>query len=396
MPDNFRNPPLDAIPCPENYPNPPHPATSSLALREKILSHIAHHGPLPFPEYLQLALYHPELGYYAKGDSQVGRSGDFYTSVSVGPLFGRLLAQRFSKWWSENGSPKAWRILEIGAHDGKLAADILTSLQLESPDAWENLQYTIPEPLPLLRNAQHTRLKNLVPHLHLTPTLHSISASPLPGIAFGNEILDALPFHLVEMHAGTWQELHVSAAFTLIPKPIPPTTPLASALEKIGTDFPQGYRTELRTNFPHLLKEISACLTEGTLLFIDYGFASPEYYHPTRTTGTLRTFSKHQAAEDPLLNPGNIDITAHVDFTHLATAAQNLGLSPTTFSNQGTYLTHLATPLLLASSLSHPKAIAQFKTLTHPSNLGGSFHAIELSPNSQTPPTVAHRLALNQ
>ncbi|MEP2774748.1 MAG: SAM-dependent methyltransferase [Luteolibacter sp.] len=392
MPDNFENPPHDELPCSENYPNPPSPATSSL--REKILAEIANRGELPFPEYLDLALYDPEQGYYARTDSQVGRGGDFYTSVSVGPLFGRLLARRFAKWWEENGSPHAWRIVEIGAHDGKLAADVLGCLRENSPEAWQALEYAIPEPLPRLREAQHARLGELAANLNLAATMEAISANPLPGIAFGNEILDALPFHLVEMDAGQWKELHVGEGLTFVPKALDPASPLAAALGKIGTDFPQGYRTEIRTNFPGFLRDVSACLSDGLILFIDYGFASPEYYERTRAAGTLRTFSKHQADEDPLVRPGEIDITAHVDFTDLAAAAKTISYAPTAFSNQGSYLTHLAAPLMLSGKLDDPKTIAQFRSLTHPGNLGGAFHVIELSRSGVTPPIVSHRLAL--
>ncbi|MGJ8644354.1 MAG: class I SAM-dependent methyltransferase [Luteolibacter sp.] len=394
MPDNFRNPPNDELPCSESYPNPPNPATPSLSLREKIVSEIEHRGDLAFPDYLNIALYEPNQGYYARGNTQVGRGGDFYTSVSVGPLFGRLIARRFANWWEENGAPEAWRIVEIGAHDGKLAADILSCLRENFPDAWKSLEYAISEPQQLLREAQHERLSNLAVNLNIASSMSQIATKSLPGIAFGNEILDALPFHLVEMDSGKWQELHVSNNFTFTNKDIEVGSPLALALDKIGTDFPQGYRTEIRTNFQSFLNELSACIQSGLLLFIDYGFAEPEYYERTRAAGTLRTFSKHKAGEDPLERPGEIDITAHVDFTDLATVANTIGYSPTAFSNQGSYLTHLAAPLMLTGEFGDSKVIDQFRALTHPGNLGGSFHVIELSSGGKTPETVAHRLAI--
>lgn len=396
MPDNFRKPPNDELPCSESYPNPPDPATSSLTLREKIRLEIERRGALSFPDYLNMALYEPNQGYYARGNTQVGRGGDFYTSVSVGPLFGRLLARRFANWWQENDSPKAWRILEIGAHDGKLAADILSCLHDNFPDAWRSLEYAISEPQQILREAQHKRLSNLAASLNIASSMSHISANPLPGIAFGNEILDALPFHLVEIDSGEWRELHVSSEFAFTLKPIESESLLALALEEIGTDYPQGYRTEIRTNFQSFLNEVSACFHDGLLLFIDYGFAAPEYYERTRYAGTLRTFSKHKAGEDPLERPGEIDITAHVDFTDLATAAEKIGYSPTVFSNQGSYLTKLAAPMMLAGEFDDPKAIAQFRSLTHPGNLGGSFHIIELSAGGEIPETVAHRLAITR
>ena len=139
---------------------------------------------------------------------------------------------------------------------------------------------------------------------------------------------------------------------------------------------------------------MSACLDEGLILFVDYGFATPEYYDTHRSTGTLRTFSNHIAGEDPLECPGCVDITAHVDFTDLAKAAMTIGYLPATFETQGSYLTHLAKPLILSGNFDDQKTIAQFQTLTHPAHLGGRFHAIEFTRNHTIPAPVVHRLAL--
>ncbi|QTN34063.1 SAM-dependent methyltransferase [Akkermansiaceae bacterium] len=358
---------------------------------------ITERGAMPFPEYLEMALYDPELGYYAKTGGQVGRGGDFYTSVSVGDLFGRLLARRFAAGWDDAGRPGAWRILEIGAHDGKLAADILGELRGIRPDAWDALRYAIAEPLPLLRNLQAERLAEFTEKLNIVADPGGLAAEPLPGFAFGNEILDALPFHLIEMRSGKWMELHVVATGGQLgyrPREIEEGSALSARLVELGNDFPEGYRTEMRTNFLDFLTPIAAGMEGGTMLFTDYGFAAPEYYDRHRTTGTLRTFSSHKAGEDALEAPGEKDITAHVDFTDLAHAAGSLGFMPRVFSNQGSYLTHLAKPLMLEGGLDDRKSIAQFQSLTHPAPNWASFHAIELGKNADTPPEVRHRLAL--
>jgi SAM-dependent MidA family methyltransferase len=387
MPDALPKPPTGDLPSPQDYPNPA--ATATPSLRERIIAAIARRGSIPFPEYLEIALYDPELGYYARAGTQVGRDGDFYTSVSVGPLFGKLLARRFLGWWETNGRPGPWRILEIGGHDGTLAADILSEIRLISPPAWQALEYAIAEPLPRLRGLQKTCLEHLASRLRIAEGFGGIASHPLPGVAFGNEILDALPFHLIEMKDGAWQELHVTAGEngTLA------LTPRETSIE-LGTAFPEGYRTEVRTGFPDFLADVTACLTNGLLLFADYGFASPEYYDIYRSSGTLRTFSSHKAGEDPFAAPGETDITAHVDFTDLAKAAGAVGYSPTVFNSQGSHLTHLAKPMILAGGMDDPKTIAQFRTLTHPAHLGAKFHIIELESSAETPPDVAHRLAL--
>lgn len=346
---------------------------------------------------MQMALYDAECGYYAKGNGQVGRGGDFYTSVSVGPMFGRLLARRFADGWEEAGRPAAWRILEIGAHDGTLAADILTELREKRKDAWDCLEYAIAEPLPRLRELQQERLTPPAAGLHIVPDPAELAHDPLPGFAFGNEILDALPFHLVEMKGGTWWQLHVTAtagALSMEPREIIHESQLGQSLGELGNDFPEGYRTEIRTGFGEFLSSLSATLTDGTMLFTDYGFAAPEYYDRHRSSGTLRTFSRHKAEEDPLDSPGEKDITAHVDFTCLAREAKALGYEPVVFSTQGSYLTHLAKPLILGGGIGDAKSIAQFQSLTHPAHLGARFHAIELKKGGEMPAPVKHRLAL--
>ncbi len=358
-------------------------------MRERILAAIREKGGLPFPGYLGIALYDPELGYYARGGTQVGRGGDFYTSVSVGSLFGRLLARRFLAWWEGNGKPSEWRVLEIGAHDGTLAADILSEIRILSPEAWQGLEYAIPEPLPCLRDLQKPRLESLASRLLISADFRGIAARPLPGVAFGNEILDALPFHLIESREGSWRELHVTAGGngTLALEP-------REAAIGPGGVFPEGYRTEIRTNFRGFLADLSSCLADGLLLFADYGFAAPEYYDVSRISGTLRTFSSHRAGEDPFAAPGETDITAHVDFTDLAKAAMEAGYSPIAFASQGSYLTNLAKPLILGGGMDDPKTIAQFRSLTHPAHLGAKFHIIEFTRSAEIPPEVAHRLAL--
>ncbi len=348
------------------------------------------------------ALYDPELGYYARETRQVGRGGDFFTSVSVGPLFGELLARRFLREWRESGSPARWRIIECGAHDGRLAADILAALSRLGPQAVDALEYVIPEPLPRLQAAQRESLVGFVETLRFISDASELFADPLPGVAFGNELLDALPFHVVEWSAGGWRECRVAngggAGFVWETGHEITDPQLQEALECLGTDFPDGYRTEVRTNFRDFLAPLTRSLSSGLLLWPDYGFARPEYYHPDRTTGTLRTFSKHRAAENPLATPGEIDITAHVDFTAVAEAAITLGCQPHVFRNQGAWLTEIGRDWLLAQE-GNPdfSALRQFQTLTHPAHLGGGFHILELSWNR---PTVGlstadcHRLAL--
>jgi SAM-dependent MidA family methyltransferase len=339
-------------------------------LTSALTARIVKDGPIPFPEFMATALYDPELGYYARETRQVGRGGDFFTSVSVGPVFGGLLARRFLQWWRSAGKPSEWRILELGGHDGTLAADVLASLQATDPAAFQRLEYVILEPLPTLAAAQRAKLSAFSEHVRIHEDATSLPARP--GIAFGNELLDALPFHVIEWQQGQWTECHVGLSdggFGWLPGKMP-SAEVAFALKGLPGPFAEGYRSEVRTCCHCLLESLANALGEGLLLWIDYGFARPDYYSEARTNGTLRTFHRHQAGDDPLAEPGLCDITAHVDFTHVAETAISLGMTPSCFSDQGSWLTRLAADWLRGmENQPDPAAIRQFQTLVHPSHL---------------------------
>ncbi len=382
---------------PNTYP--PESGSAIPALTSALAARIVDAGPIPFPDFMATALYDPKLGYYARETRQVGRGGDFFTSVSVGPVFGGLLARRFLQWWRAAGKPSEWRIIELGAHDGTLAGDVLSTLRAIDSEAFDRLEYVVLEPLPRLAEAQHGNLSAFAGHV----LIHDDAATlpPRPGIAFGNELLDALPFHVIEWRQGQWTECHVGLSdggFGWVPG-VALSAGLAAALKDLPGPFAEGYRSEVRSGYGSLLESLARALGEGLLLWIDYGFARPDYYSESRTNGTLRTFHRHQAGEDPLADPGLRDITAHVDFTHLAETAISLGMTPSCFSDQGSWLTRLAADWLRGmENQPDPAAIRQFQTLVHPSHLGARFHVIELTVGGNADPIevsrACHRLAL--
>ncbi len=398
MPDPDSSSPVQTDEMAQGYPIKTPAATPSL--RAILGDKIGCDGPLSFADFMALALYHPDLGYYAREPRQVGRGGDFFTSVSVGPLFGELLARRFIREWNELGSPPRWRIVELGAHDGTLAADVLGAISRLDPPAFANVEYVISEPLPRLRDAQRETLAGFVANTRWVGNVEELSGDRLPGIVFGNELLDALPFHVVEFRDHAWQACHVGMeddGFLWVPGIV--DEEIRKALDHLGNDFPDGYRTEIRTDIGGFLEPLFKCLSSGRILWFDYGFARPELYHPDRVKGTLRTFSKHRAAENPLTDVGGIDITAHVDFTAVAEAAMSLGAVPTCFKNQGAWLTEIGRDWLLTLE-GQPSAegLRHFQTLTHPAHLGGSFHVLELAlnlPDAAIPSAEIQRLALS-
>ncbi|WP_052572975.1 SAM-dependent methyltransferase [Haloferula sp. BvORR071] len=315
------------------------------------------------------ALYNPDQGYYARPAGQVGRGGDFFTSVSVGPLFGRLLAAHISAWWQEAGSPVRWRIVEAGANDGSLALDILAALEASGAE------YVVVEPLPLLAEALRQRSAGA---LRVVDSTTSLAEDPLPSFVLGNEVLDALPFHVIESDGELWHELGVEVSdgrfYWTDVGPAP-----ADLVAKLPTR-PVGYMTEVRDNIGSFLSAMATGMAGGRMLWLDYGFDREDYYHESRTTGTLRTFSRHRAAEDPLESPGEIDITAHVDFTALAEAAEAMGGTVIRDQRQGLFLTEIAKPWLLSleGRTDVAKDLRAFQTLTHPGQLGAKFRVMEI------------------
>jgi len=319
------------------------------------------------------ALYDPAEGYYARPAGQVGRGGDFFTSVSTGPVFGRLLARHILSWHASAGAPARWRILEAGANDSTLALDILKELEATGAAGAE---YVVVEPLPLLAAA----LGEKAPGIRVVESTGELTGDPLPCFVLGNEVLDALPFHVIESDGTAWLEMGVGLtgdAFTW--------TALEAAAETLTGAlpvFPAGYRTEVRDSFPTFLKAMAQGMSHGRMLWLDYGFPRDDYYHEARTTGTLRTFSRHRAAENPLEAPGEIDITAHVDFTAVKEAAESMGGTVTRFERQGRFLTEVARPWLISlEGRTDPptlKDLRAFQTLTHPGQLGANFHVMEI------------------
>jgi len=305
-------------------------------------------------------------------------------------LFGHLLALRAAAWWADTGKPVQWRWIEVGAHNGTLAADALDALSRVAPSAAAGARYTIIEPLAALRRAQADMLARFGESVRICPMADEIAGDPLPTFFVANEVLDALPAHVIRRENGEWRErcvtLDPSGAFAWISATITPG-PLADAISQLPGGLPDGYLTEVRTGFREFLAPYLHTMTHGRMIWIDYGFASGEYYHPGRAEGTMRTFRNHRAGDCPLSAPGEEDITAHVDFTAFAKDAITLGAVPARFENQGTWLIRTAAPWLRSmEGNADPSLTRQFQTLTHPAHLGARFHVLELAWNEAADP----------
>jgi SAM-dependent MidA family methyltransferase len=333
---------------------------------------------------MQVALYDPHDGYYGAGRAAVGRGGDFFTNVSVGPVFGRILAGQFLEMWTSLDRPDGFTLVEQGANDGQLARDILEALE---GTPLEGVRFLIIEPSEILKKAQTARLSgsqvNWVP-----------SPAELPafcGVHFSNELFDALPFDLLQAHDGGWRQMlvHSDRHPTLF------FNPAAVGLEGTGLPVrPDGFLTERRIGQREILATLAERLENGFVLTIDYGMTRDELLAPHRSAGTLACYSHHRRDASPLECPGEKDITAHVDFTALVQDACACGFVPLGYTDQHHFLVGAATQLLQSLD-GHPPTPTSLKTmralrlLLHPESMGTQFHALLLAKTSNPPATLS-------
>ena len=196
--------------------------TGDQALTDLIRQTIRQTGPVSFAWFMEQALYHPELGYYSSGRCAIGRRGDYFTNVSVGPLFGRILAAQFAEMWESLGRPEDFVIVEQGAHQGDFARDVLEAVRERSPDLFSALRYRIIEPFPILRERQEEKLRDFNGKITWQKSLADLE--PFCGVHFSNELLDAMPVHLISKVAeADWNERRVTESgdgFDFVTAPI--------------------------------------------------------------------------------------------------------------------------------------------------------------------------------
>jgi SAM-dependent MidA family methyltransferase len=350
-----------------------------------ILEEIKKCGAIPFARFMELALYCPETGYYEKNQDSVGRRGDFITSVSTGSLFGELLAFQFGQWLQELRIANCEsRIVEAGAHDGKLAADILNWLKNFRPELFSGIEYWILEPSFVRQQWQRETLKEFQ-NIRWHSSLAELP-SPLSGVFFSNELLDAFPVRRLGWNsdAKKWFEWGVALdgehfIWTKIAIPemeLPPSVlQLAPSLLEV---LPDGYITEVSPAAENWWRGAARILGRGKVLAIDYGYTSENQFSPARTHGTLRAYHLHRVSHDLLANPGEQDLTAHVNFSAIQDAGEAAGLGTELFCPQPQFLTRILGRAVKEKSFAamDAKQVRQFQTLTHPEHLGRAFHVL--------------------
>jgi SAM-dependent MidA family methyltransferase len=339
---------------------------------------------------MDLALYDPEVGYYARAVRRSGRAGDFFTSVDVGPVFGELLEVQLSEMAGiirSRSGVEAFDLVEAGAGDGRLSADILHAARERSPAFYESIRLHLVEASGTARAAQRSTLGDAA------GALRSSTAS-LPesfeGVLLANELLDALPAHQVVMRQDGLRELYVArAADRLTLTEGPPSTPrLQAYLDRAGGALEPGWRAEINLRAVDWVMEAARRLTRGFLVLIDYGHEARELYSVTHAAGTLTSFTGHRGAGPEsagpvwLENPGEQDLTAHVDFTSVRAAAEAEGMTLIGFLDQTYFLMGLLDGARYQPSLARN---AQFKTLIMPGGLGSTMKVLILGKNVGTP-----------
>jgi len=352
--------------------------SSILTLTDLLRSEIAAHGPLRFSDFMARALYDLEFGYYATGKARVGRAGDFFTSVSVGPLFGALLARQFAEVWERLDRPEPFDLVEQGAHDGSLAADVLAAMPREC-----RVRLTLVEPSAHWRAAQQARLANTGVEVRWVGSVEELE--PLSGVCYSNELVDAFPVHRVRLTPEGWRELGVNwpgEGFAWAEIEAPLTEALRRGLPftgdaeaALGAGFQPGYTTEVNLAAVDWMAKLSRRLQRGLILAIDYGFPRADYYALHRTDGTLQAYSAHRVVE-PLAFPGEADLTTHVDFSALAEAAQAGGLEVAGFADQHHFLVALSRLYFTDGVPPAPRDLRAFQTLSHPTMLGRAFKVL--------------------
>lgn len=298
---------------------------------------------LTFDRFMDLALYHPDHGYYTSGKVKIGAKGDFFTSSSLGADFGELLAEQFIEM-AEILDARSFTLVEAGAGSGVLARDILDYLRRRYPDFYENLRYIIVERSPGLIDRQRETLHEYLDKSDKVCWRTWEELGSIEGCIFSNELIDAFPVHQVIVQSGELREIYVSfgETFEEVVGELS-TDEIRSYFELVGVRipsdaYPEGYRTEVNLGVLRWLETVSAKIDRGYLVSIDYGYSAEKYYHPQRYRGTLQCYFQHKRHENPYLYIGQQDMTAHIDFTALERQGEKVGLSRLGFTRQGMFL----------------------------------------------------------
>jgi len=356
----------------------PEPTPDARAHSDRVAEHIrseiaASGGWIGFARYMELALYAPGLGYYSAGAKKLGKAGDFVTAPEISPLFGQTLARQVHQIVRAGFD----EVLEVGAGSGALAATLLEELE-RAGSAPRN--YLILELSADLRERSRDTLAARVPHLLERVAWLNRLPPAFSGVVLGNEVLDAMPVHVVRVQGGKLEEGGVGSrggrldwSWRLA------SGELLEAARALGLS--EGFRTEVPLTQRGFLRSLASVLEKGVALFVDYGFPQREYYHPQRREGTLMCHYRHYAHADPFFLPGLQDITSHVDFSAVAAAAREGGLEVVGYTSQAQFLVNCGITEVMSRTPAEDAArflplASQANRLMSPAEMGELFKVI--------------------
>lgn len=348
-------------------------------------------GFISFERYMELSLYHSNLGYYTRESHRVGKAGDFITSVSIGKCYGTILAHYFSSLIElQFSKEKQIVIVEFGAEYGDLAIDIMSELKnILNDEQFQNLKYLVVEPFDSKRRKLKNRLVN--EELNNIKVIADLNEqNNLNGFVLGNEVLDAMPFKRVRFRNKKWVELGVgleksdkSLSLIEVENGIQCELLSAWALDA-SNELPEGFTTEVNLRLNKFIESIYSSFSKVSGLFIDYGSTTDELIASNRLGGTVRGYSDHKYITDLLASPGTHDITANVNFDDFRMMAQRAGFEVIGPIEQYRFLTNAAKNWLIDIEKSQmqradkEQIINQFKMLIHPTTMGRSFKMLEI------------------
>lgn len=365
--------------------NLPKPSDEDIAISTKLCQKIQqiindNNGFISFSEYMNHALYYPELGYYSGNKDKIGQAGDFTTAPQMTSLFGKTIANELTQILHQTNK----NIYEFGAGTGKLAVDIIKNL---ADDVWD--KYYIIELSADLKARQQAYFRQHIPHLqHKIEHLNRLPES-FNGVIIGNEVLDAIPCEKVRWQQDGIYQVIVRNNQDGFEQDIIPATGLLKQLASQINPENLPYESEINLQQAAFIRTLSQRLTQGAMIWIDYGFDAKEYYHPQRNDGTLIGHYRHHTIIDPFFLTGLVDLTAHVDFSSVAQVATDCGLDFVGYTTQSHFL--ISAGILqnleqIGDSTSHEyiKEVSACQKLLSPTEMGELFKVIAFSKNIDT------------
>jgi SAM-dependent MidA family methyltransferase len=324
--------------------SPPPGDESRPELVEIIRAEIEKLGQIAFARFMEFALGTPGLGYYASGESTAGTSGDFLTAPETHPIFGAVVARQIHELWKLLGEPSGFTVREYGAGRGTLAVDILRALSQTSSDALRGWVYELSD---LGAFAVRDALEMIAARGY-GAFAREAGNVPFGGVALANELLDALPFHRLVQQGGELLEIYTTIRDGWFVDELGRVSDEAAAALPDSLALVEGQRIEVSPAIPRWLVRLFDAMDAGFVLLLDYGFPRPEIHDPGRfPRGTLKTYRRHKVGEDPYLDIGRRDVTAHVDFTAVSDAAAEAGFDVVGLTTQAEFVAGLGIDELL-------------------------------------------------